>query len=47
MKIRWAITFLFVLVANQLFSQTYIIKPNQELFIENKTIPRFGCLVGF
>jgi hypothetical protein len=47
MKISWAITFLFVLVVNQLFSQNDIIKPNHELLYENKTIPRFGCVVGF
>jgi hypothetical protein len=47
MKIRWAITFLFVLVANQLFSQTYIIKPNQELLSKIKQFPGLVALWDF
>jgi hypothetical protein len=47
MKISWAITFLFVLVVNQLFSQTDIIKPNQELLSKIKQFPGLVALWDF
>jgi hypothetical protein len=47
MKISWAITFLFVLVVNQLFSQNDIIKPNHELFMKIKQFPGLVALWDF